>query len=389
MRLRLARALSASPDFLILDEPTNDLDRGGRGVVLQLLRRFGGGILVITHDRELLAQVDEVLDLTPKGLRRYSGSFDLYWQERMARRSRRQDELERARRERRAAEREREAKLQRQDRRTRAAALKAKEGGVPRVLAGAQKRRAQVTRGKIKLQADAAIDDAKEELDSALDALETDPFMRLDFESEAPPASRPFFEANDLNLRFDATTNDLWPAPLNVLMTGRQRWHIQGGNGAGKSTLLRLFLGETPGKVSGTLWRAERPLVYLDQCLTLLQDHLSVLDNLAGNSRFQPTELRNELAFYGFKADSVHQLAGSLSGGERMRAALARCFLGSAIPQAIVLDEPTSNLDFQSMELLEAALSRFQGLLLVVSHDSVFTDRLGITDELTLPAQEP
>jgi len=384
MRLRLALALASSPAFLILDEPTNDLDREGRDVVLRLLREFRGGVLVISHDRELLAEVDEVLELSPKGLARYGGGFELFWQERMAVRERQRDGLERARRETRTEERERQVKLQRQDRRARGGQRKFEQGGMSRIIAGGQKRRAQVTGGKLTQQADAAVDEAYKELTEALDALESDPFMRLDFESEAPPPSRLFFEARELNLRFNGESSDLWPAGVSFLMSGRARWHIQGGNGAGKSTLLRLLMGEEVGAGSGMLWRSERPLVYLDQGLSLLRDDLSVLANFGTTSRFSPVQLRNELAFYGFKGDKVHQRAGTLSGGERLRAALACCFLGEAIPQVILLDEPTNNLDFQSMELLEAALSCFRGLLVLVSHDSVFVDQIGITEVLVL-----
>jgi ATPase subunit of ABC transporter with duplicated ATPase domains len=110
-----------------------------------------------------------------------------------------------------------------------------------------------------------------------------------------------------------------------------------------------------------------------------------VLENFGEESRFTPVSLRNELAFYGFKGDKVHQRAGTLSGGERLRAALARCFLSKAIPQMILLDEPTNNLDFQSMDLLEAALSGYQGLLILVSHDSAFVEGADITDVLVLP----
>jgi ATPase subunit of ABC transporter with duplicated ATPase domains len=144
-------------------------------------------------------------------------------------------------------------------------------------------------------------------------------------------------------------------------------------------------MGEQAGNISGSLWRSERPFVYLDQSLTLLRDDLSVLENFGEESRFTPVSLRNELAFYGFKGDRVHQPAGTLSGGERLRAALARCFLSKAIPQMILLDEPTNNLDFQSMDLLEAALSRYRGLLVLVSHDSAFVEGADITDILELP----
>lgn len=384
MRVRLARALASSPTFLILDEPTNDLDREGRDVVLRLLHEFSGGILVISHDRELLREVDEVLELKPSGLARYGGAFDLYWQERKAARERQQVALNRARREKGAVERDRQEKLQRQERRMRAGARRAAGGGVPKITAGAMKRRAQATAGKLKEQVDRAAEEAAEGAAEALEALESDPFLRLDFESEAPPASRVFFEARDFNLRFEGAEEPLWPRGLNFLMTGRERWHVRGPNGSGKSSLLRLLFGESPGTVSGVLWTPDRTTIYLDQGLTLLRDGLSVLDNIAQSSRFAPLPLRNELAFFGFKGDKVHQLVSTLSGGERLRAALACCFLGAAIPQVILLDEPTNNLDFQSLDLLEAALSKYRGLLVLVSHDTAFVEDVGITNGLVL-----
>jgi ATPase subunit of ABC transporter with duplicated ATPase domains len=250
------------------------------------------------------------------------------------------------------------------------------------------KRRAQATAGKLKEQVDRAVEEAAGDVSEALEALESDPFLRLDFESEAPPPSRLFFEARDLNLRFEGAARPLWPRGLNFLMSGRERWHVKGTNGSGKSTLLRLLLGERPSAVSGTLWTADRPTVYLDQGLTLLRHDLSVLDNVGHESRFAPLPLRNELAFYGFKGDRVHQRVATLSGGERLRAALACCFLGAAIPQVILLNEPTNNLDFQSLDLLEAALSKYRGLMVLVSHDSAFVEDVGVTNQLVLPEYE-
>jgi ATPase subunit of ABC transporter with duplicated ATPase domains len=383
MRLRLARVLSSSPSFLILDEPTNDLDREGKEVVSRLLHAFDGGILVISHDQELLRNVEVIFELTPKGLQRYGGGFDDFWEERCASAQRRLASLERARHARRAAQRGARASLERQERRERSGRAQAEAGGIPRILAGAQKRRAQETSGKLQRQAAAALESARQELAEAREAIVEDPFMRLDFESEAPPASRVFFEARRLNLRFAGQDRPLWSKGVDLLMKGQERWHIRGGNGSGKSTLLRLFMGDARGQASGYLWRAGRPLVYLDQALTMLRDDLSLLDNLS-ESRFGAVRLRNELALFGFRGDVVHQPVGTLSGGERLRAALARSFLGDSIPEVLLLDEPTNNLDFQSQELLSGALARFRGLLVIVSHDAAFVRDASITHILDL-----
>jgi ATPase subunit of ABC transporter with duplicated ATPase domains len=387
MRVRIARALAESPSFLVLDEPTNDLDRDGRDVVIQLLQEFEGGVLVISHDRELLRHVDTIFEIKPGGIAAFGGDFDFFWQERNHAHERQADDVRRARLEVRAGEREAREKLERQERRMRAGQRKADAGGIPRIAASAMKRRAQTTQGKLRQQVASEKEDASATLREVLDLLETDPFMRLDFESEAPPASRLFFEARSLNLQFDGAGEPLWERGLDFLMSGRERWQMAGRNGSGKSTLLRLLLGEGAGITTGVLWRGERPTVYLDQDLSLLDPSLSVLENAGADSRFTQVELRNELAFYGFKGDQVQQLVGTLSGGERLRAALAKAFLGACIPQVILLDEPTNNLDFQSIELLESALMRYRGLLVVVSHDELFVGNLGITNRLEMPVK--
>jgi ATPase subunit of ABC transporter with duplicated ATPase domains len=115
-----------------------------------------------------------------------------------------------------------------------------------------------------------------------------------------------------------------------------------------------------------------------------LRPEESILDNLLAESRYSLTELRNELAFYGFTASTVFQKVSTLSGGELLRASLAHMFLGSCLPELIVLDEPTNNLDLQSIALLEQAIIAFRGALIVISHDQEFARRIGIEDSLRL-----
>jgi ATPase subunit of ABC transporter with duplicated ATPase domains len=384
MKLRLAEAFCRPGAFLILDEPTNDLDREGRGVLRGLLRDFAGGLLLISHDRELLREVDEVLELTPTGLHRYRGSFDAFWEHREHQRAVQREHLREAEKVRKRIERESREVLLKQEKRMRSGARRGASGGEPKVLLGAKKRRAEGTLGRLARRGSQAVEAAHGEVGAARDALESDPFLRLDFAAATPPGGAVLYEVRELNFRYPGAPCRLWRAGLQACLRGRDRWHLRGGNGSGKSTVLKLLLGAVEGETTGEVRRSPRPAVYLDQHQGLLEGACSILENCARDSRFDGPGLRNELAFYGFTGEKVFQIVDTLSGGERLRAALARIFLGPALPEAVFLDEPTNNLDFQSLELLERALSHFRGLLVVVSHDEEFVSHLGITHTLDL-----
>jgi ATPase subunit of ABC transporter with duplicated ATPase domains len=386
MRLRLLCLLSSPGGFVILDEPTNHLDGAGRAAVAAFVENYRGGLVVISHDRELLRRVEEIVELTPKGLQRFAGAFDFYMKERTAARQRQEESLRTAERQRKKAEAQVRENLAAEEKRMRAGARKAASGGVPTIVAGGLKRQAQATHGRLKRTGTVRVGAAEEAVREAVAARQADPFLRLDFEAASPPAGAIHAEARALQVRFPGAAAGLFQSPLDFVMGGRERWRISGPNGSGKSTLLRVLNGETPGVVEGYLRRSRRPFVYLDQEQSSLPASSSILDALESSSRFHTAELRNELAFYGFTGERVLQPIHTMSGGERLRAALAMMFLGPEIPQVVLLDEPTNDLDFQSQDLLRGALSSFAGLLVVASHDDSFVGDLRVTNELPLEA---
>jgi ATPase subunit of ABC transporter with duplicated ATPase domains len=302
MRLRLMQLLTKRNGFVILDEPTNHLDGAGRAAVARFVESYEGGLIVISHDRELLGHVREIVELTPLGLQRYSGAFDAYWEERTARRNRQENALQTAEREKKKVKAEAHEKRLAEEKRMRSGSRKASRGGIPTIVAGGLKRQAEATHGRIVKAGSKIVESADAEVRAALAERETDPFLRLDFEGAAVPAGAILAEARALQIRFPDSTDALWKTPLDFVMSGRRRWRLSGANGSGKSTLLRLIGGGMSGRVEGFFRRAERPFVYLDQGQGMLPEKGTLLDTLEPISRYRIVELRNELAFYGFTA---------------------------------------------------------------------------------------
>jgi ATPase subunit of ABC transporter with duplicated ATPase domains len=157
---------------------------------------------------------------------------------------------------------------------------------------------------------------------------------------------------------------------------GPERIAVVGPNGAGKSTFLKAAIGAI-APASGTVRRAEGRLAMLDQHAGALDPAASVLDNFR---RLNPTlddrQAHAACARFAFRNRDALQATGALSGGERLRAALACALAGERPPWLLILDEPTNHLDLESIEILEQALSDFDGAVMVASHDPAFLERI-------------
>jgi len=383
MSVRLAKLLSGEVQFIILDEPTNNLDESRKKIVGKIIDEFQGGMLIISHDRSLLQKVDVILELSNQGISEYGGNFDFYFDERTTEREKAKEKLDRLKRSEKQVKKTKEEKLQKQKKRMKEAS---KQDGLPRILIGKRKSRAQETLGRIDFSESEAVQEAKGKFKEKWGQIKFDPFVKFDFESTKPPQGKIHFSAKNLNFKFRNCEHQLWRVSLSFVVRGQEKYLLKGANGSGKTTLIKLlFDHNVPGGfLEGEIYRGTSSVAYLDQNYGSLISHLSLLDNLLGNSRFNMVELRNELALLGFVGESVHQKVESLSGGELLKACLAKTFLGPCIPDIIILDEPTNNLDIFSQELLVKSLQKFKGAIMLVCHDHFFIEQMGITDELYL-----
>lgn len=378
MRVRLARTLSDS--FLILDEPTNDLDREGREALLRYLRGRDGGTLLISHDRECLSLCDEILELSQRGLARFGGGWEAYLDARNTEREGLNRALEVAKKERDRAHADRLEQIARQEKRNRRGAQEAESGSLPRILVGARKRRAQGTSGRIDVATLAQAEKAVQLAHEAFSDLKVDPVMYANLLGGEIPSQKLVAEARGFNICFH---DWLYPRDLDFSWRGSVRVALKGKNGSGKSTLLKALLGGD-FKTRGELRRGNLKTLYIDQACAQLDDNKTVFENMRESVQGDESTIRNGLAKFLFTKDAAFQKVQDLSGGERLRAALAKGFLGQEKPELLILDEPTNNLDLANIEFLETLVRQFRGALIVISHDEVFLENCGVREALEL-----
>lgn len=383
MRVRLLHELSQAAESLILDEPSNHLDQRGREFLKVFLREYPGQIILISHDRELLQSMDHIVELTEKGIQSYSGGYAAFLENKSKQQEALQRDLERFKKEKKKSEKMSQEKLASQEKRMRKGQSVAAKGGIPRILAGGLKRRAQGTLAKKHIENQRIEADLSQELQKKLELqVRGDDFVLKGFESHFAEGKL-VFELRDFNVCYGG--QDLWTEGLHLTMRGPRRWRLGGENGSGKSSLIKSLLQPDPQRpFKGECQRGEVQIRMLDQNQSILTPGKTLLELMSDWWGLEQTEARNALALHQFTGHKVFRKSEELSGGERVKAALLALFYQEQDNLFLVLDEPTNNLDLTSIELLERALRLYKGPLLVVSHDPNFLQNIGIEDEINL-----
>ncbi|WP_018147550.1 ABC-F family ATP-binding cassette domain-containing protein [Henriciella marina] len=380
-RIGLARLLLAEPDLILLDEPTNNLDAEGRASIMSLIESWSGGLLIASHDRALLERMDRIVELTPVGCTVFGGGWSEFEAARDAARARARAEAESAANKLKSTERKVQQAKERKDRSdARGRAVRAR-GDQPKLLLGARAERAETTSGRGQHLAERQLTDAQAALSDADARLERITLLTIELPACDLPASRQLLSVRDAAMRFG--DRQLF-GPLSFEVRGPQRLAIKGPNGSGKSTLLKLITGEL-APTSGAINLHTDRIALLDQHSSSLDPGSSLIENMR---RLAPAlsenEARAQLARFAFRADDALQLAGTLSGGERLRAALAAAFAAPRPPELLLLDEPTNHLDMDAVSLLESALQSYDGAILTISHDERFLEAIGIERQFGL-----
>ncbi len=379
-RLALAALLLESPDLLVLDEPTNHLDAAARGALARVIEAWPPGLLVISHDRSMLGQMERIVELSSLGVRLYGGGFEEY-------RTQREVELAAAARDLGAAEltlkrtarevqatRERKARQDARGRRSR------DDGSQPKLVLNAKRDQSEVTSARLAAEGTRMLDDQRARLAAAKQRVEERATLSFALPPTGLRRNKRVLQASDLSFGYADDAASLVTG-VDLTLVDQDRLALVGDNGSGKSTLLQLMAGvrqPTAGRL--VLGIPVDRIACLDQQVAWPLPDASPLENfLTYNPEATAGFARQALAAFLFRGDGALHPVASLSGGEALRGAMAARLHAPQPPLLLLLDEPTNHLDLDGVEAVERALREYDGTLVVVSHDATFLTAIGVT----------
>lgn len=377
-RLALWKRFRQSAELLILDEPSNHLDNTAKQWLIESMNVFSGAILLISHDRELLNQVEEIWQLSTTGLQVFGGNYDFYESQKYIEQQSIDKQLVNINRQKKQLDAQTQRNIEKAQQRAAKSNKLRRRGSQGKMLLNKMKESAENSlsnRSKLSQIKKTQLQCRERQLTTQQDRWKSQTFNVSSCQQTS----------NTRVLYLDGQLAFGTKAQLNLQLFSKDKIHLQGPNGCGKSTLLQTLSGKlslSQGDVSTT-----SRFCYLDQHLTIIDQTRSVLDNFClhvnGNSE---CSARTVLAGMGFRGDDVFKYAESLSGGEKIKLAM---LIVSHHPKQpfLLLDEPDNHLDIDSKAILANALNDYQGGFLLVTHDCAFAHHSGVQQSYCMDHQ--
>lgn len=412
-RVFLAGMNIHTPSVILMDEPTNHLDSSGRQRLYDWVEKWRSTLLAVSHDRTLLNLLPEICELEKHQITYYGGNYEFYKEQKALMQEalqQRIDEKEKALRAARKVARETAERRDKQNVRGEKANIKK---GIPRIVLNALQGKSEKSTSKLNGVHQEKAEKLTDERNQLRGSLSPTAALKTDFNSSSLHNGKTLVTAKNINFGYYPNQNDndsqnendcpsenntfdssnssklpaqlLWQTPISFQLKSGDRLRIEGTNGSGKTTLLKIITGQLEPQ-EGTLTRADFSYVYLNQEYSIIDDRNSILEQAyAFNSRNLPEhEIKIILNRYLFPAPEWDKSCRKLSGGEKMRLAFCCLMISNNTPDMFILDEPTNNLDIQSIEIITNTIKKYTGTVIAISHDNYFIREIGVDQRIAL-----
>lgn len=382
-RLLLAGIDLHQPDLVLLDEPSNHLDQQGRLRLFDWIRTTHTSMLIVSHDRDLLALCNPIFELSNIGIKRYGGNFEFYETQKQAEIESLAQQIHHFERNITVSRKRMQQTLERQQRKNSRGSDKAIHEGIPKIMRNAMRNKAENATASLKDAHERSLTDQHEKLRQLRTHERQLRSVKLSIPDSELHAGKILFEATGLNLNFGDRW--LWRDPLDLTIRSGDRLQITGSNGSGKSTLTRIITGEilpASGSIRTPLiaQKSGSAFFLLDQEYSHIDRTQTVLHQIEqfNNTNRPNHEIKTLLHRYLFDQNAWDRPCEQLSGGELMRLSLCCMTVNHHHPDLIILDEPTNNLDLRNIRILTDTIQNYHGTLIIISHDSNFVSQIQV-----------
>ncbi|WP_342383723.1 ABC-F family ATP-binding cassette domain-containing protein [Bacteroides ovatus] len=407
------------PSVVLMDEPTNHLDSSGRQRLYDWVEKCRSTLLVVSHDRTLLNLLPEICELEKHQINYYGGNYEFYKEQKTLMQEALQQRIEEKEKALRIARKVARETVERRDKQNVRGEKNNIKKGVPRIVLNALQGKSEKSTSKLNSTHQEKAEKLTSERNQLRSSLSPTATLKTDFNSSSLHTGKILVTAKEINFGYHPNSinshiqmnneanladtgnhsspdsNDiqdnsdfkqqLWQTPISFQLKSGDRLRIEGANGSGKTTLLKLITGQLQPQ-EGNLTRMEFTYVYLNQEYSIIDDRNSILEQAyAFNNRNLPEhEIKIILNRYLFPASEWDKSCRKLSGGEKMRLAFCCLMISNNTPDMFILDEPTNNLDIQSIEIITTTIKNYTGTVIAISHDDYFIQEIGIEQRILL-----
>lgn len=373
----LAGILIHQPDIILMDEPTNHLDLTRREKLYDFIRTTSATLLVVSHDITLLNLLDHTLELEKNRIISYGGNYDFYKEEKELQKKALLESLEDKEKELRIASKMARETAERKNKLDARGKKHSEKKGISRMGINTLRDKAEKSTTRLKEIHQNKIDDLKVSVKEMYKELPDNKQVKIIFNSSTLHEDKILIKADTINFGYGESM--LWKENKSFEIRSGERILIKGRNGSGKTTLLKLLSGRlTPS--CGEVHIGEDEFIYIDQEYSIIDNRLTVLEQLEefNHNHLPEHDLRMLLARLLFPYTTWNKPCKILSGGEKVRLLFCCLLTGNNTPDMIILDEPTNNIDIESMNIILSAIEEYKGTILLVSHDQHFIERTKI-----------